>query len=133
LVVKGLKVTREVLSCTVSRLSGGMGSPPVCAFKTGVDAVAIMTSAVSVCGTVKLLPEPLLPMLLVETAETLGEVRVNEIGPVDPRGVVLVPEAPRGEPPETLAVVNPSIFALLINEFSCWLAVVVVGELGAEN
>jgi hypothetical protein len=56
---------------------------------------------------------------------------VNEIGPADPREMVVVAEDPRGEPPETLAMLIPDIFALLIDMFSCWLAVVLVGELGA--
>jgi hypothetical protein len=83
-------------------------------------------------GTVKkLLLEPMVLVLVEATGKTLGDVRVNEIGPADPREMVVVAEAPRGEPPETLAVLIPDIFALLIDMFSCWLAVVLVGELGA--
>jgi hypothetical protein len=67
-------------------------------------------------GTVKeLVLEPTTLVVVEEIGKTLGDVRVNEIGPADPREMVVVPE--------TLAVV-PDIFALLIDEFSWWLAVV---------
>jgi hypothetical protein len=129
LVVKGLEVTREVPEGTLSRLRGGMESPPVCAFKTGVGGVASMMSVGP--GTVKKLwLDPMMLAVFEETGKTLGDVRVNEIGPADPREMVVVPEE---EPSETLAVVKLDIFALLIDVFSCWVSVMVVGELEAES
>jgi hypothetical protein len=114
LVVNGLDVMREVSVETSSRLSGGMESTPVWALRTGVDAVANMMSVGP--GTVKeLVLEPTTLVVVEEIGKTLGDVRVNEIGPADPREMVVVPE--------TLAVV-PDVFALLIDEFSWWLAVV---------
>jgi hypothetical protein len=130
LVVKGLEVMGEVPAGASSRLSGWMESPPVWACKTGVGAVASMMSVGP--GTVKkLLLEPMMLVVVEETGKTLGDVKMIETGPADPREMVVVPDW--GEPPETLAEVNPAIFALLIDVFSCWLAVVEVGELRAES